>query len=188
MSWDLPAARFQRGPFSLAYRVGEEIGRLGCIFVNGATDGLPWESAKGAKAEGGLTVGISPARDEFEHVEKYKKPLEEYDFIVYTNLGFAGRNHLNIHNSDGLIFIAGGIGTLNEFSLAYDESKVIGILESSGGMCSRIKGIDKVFTHKTKACLIYDDDPEKLVQRVYRQLKKTDLKACSKEVRKAQYI
>lgn len=167
-----------RKSFSLAFRVGQEIARQGCIFINGATTGLPWESAKGAKEQGGVTIGISPARDEYEHVEHYQKPIEYYDFIFYTNLGYAGRNHLNIFNSDGLIFISGGIGTLNEFSLAYDESKVVGILESSGGISGRIRGIDKVFTHKTKARLIYDSDPEKLVQRVCRTLRKVDLSEC----------
>ena len=32
-----------------------------------------------------------------------------------------------------MILVAGGIGTLNEFTIAYDEGKVIGLLHGTGG-------------------------------------------------------
>lgn len=173
------SGRIPKRAYALAYRVGQEIARQKCIFVNGGTGGVPWEAAKGAKAAGGTTIGISPARDEFEHTDRYGKPMEFYDFIFYTNLGFAGRNHLNIFNSDGLIFLSGGAGTLNEFSLAYDENKVIGLLESSGGFSKNIRSLLRSLVHRTTAQIIHDTDPERLVRRVYRALQKRDLKANS---------
>ena len=46
---------------ALAEEVGREIVRQGAVLVTGATSGVPYWAAKGAKAEGGISVGLSPA-------------------------------------------------------------------------------------------------------------------------------
>ena len=64
--------------------VGKEIVRQGAILVTGATTGFPMWAAMGAKEEEGISIGISPAQTELEHVEKYKLPLEYMDLIMYN--------------------------------------------------------------------------------------------------------
>ena len=107
------------------------IAEKGCTLITGATFGLPNEAIKGAHSQGGFTVGISPAYSEEEHMTKYKMPLDD-DVIIYTGLGFEGRNLINVRTCDAAIFIKGSIGTLNEFTIAVKEEKLIGIIESSG--------------------------------------------------------
>jgi uncharacterized protein (TIGR00725 family) len=43
------------------FRLGEVIAERDAILITGGCPGLPYEAIRGAKAKGGMTVGISPA-------------------------------------------------------------------------------------------------------------------------------
>ena len=149
-----------------AFELGKEIAKNGYCLLTGATTGLPYEATKGAKSEKGFVVGISPAADKKEHVQVFKKPIINHDLIIYTGSGYQGRNLINIRSCDAVIFINGGIGTLNEFTIAYKEDKLIGILENSGGICDRIPKIVESLYLKSDSKIIFESDPKLLVQRL----------------------
>jgi uncharacterized protein (TIGR00725 family) len=128
--------------------VGKEISSRGCFLVTGACPGIPYEAAKAAKESGGFTIGFSPASNLAEHVRRYKYPEEYLDFIVFTGMGLKGRNVPLVRSCDGIIVIDGGMGTLNEFTIAIDEGKTIGVLEGSGGITDLIPEILKSLTKK----------------------------------------
>ena len=150
----------------LAYSVGREIARHNCVLVNGACGGIPYESSRGAKGADGFVMGVSPAENLHEHVHKYKFPVDVYDLIIYTGFGFKGRNVVNVTNCDAVIVVGGHVGTLNEFTIAYDEGMVIGIMRGSGGIADFIDKIIKIVSKKTGAKVIYDRDPHELVKKV----------------------
>jgi len=148
----------------IAYALGEAIAKRGFVLITGACPGLPYECARGATNGGGLSVGISPALSLDEHVHKYHSPSDNFDVIIYTGSGLMGREVTNIRSSDMVIILGGRSGTLGEFSIAYDEGKLIGVLEGSGGITAKIPDIIASFGGKdTGARLIYDADPERLV-------------------------
>jgi uncharacterized protein (TIGR00725 family) len=147
----------------IAYELGRAIAVRGCITITGACPGLPLESARGAKEAGGLVVGISPALSEWEHVEKYRSPVEHHDVIIFTGSGLMGREVVNIRSSDIVVIVGGRSGTLGEFSIAYDEGKLIGILLGTGGITSEIENIVKIVKKRTGAKLIYTEEPQALV-------------------------
>jgi uncharacterized protein (TIGR00725 family) len=149
-----------------AREVGRQIAENNCILVNGATSGLPNESAIGAKQKGGFVLGISPAKDLKEHTEGYKLPSDAYDSIVYTGVGFNFRNIFNIRTSDALVFIRGSLGTLNEFTIAYEDGKIIGVLEQTGGISDFFDEIIEICKKNTNATLVKDSDPKKLVKKL----------------------
>src|SRR5262249_1464647 len=120
----------------LAERLGTVLAQHGCILVTGATTGLPDMVAKAFRKCGGFALGISPAQDRKEHLERYGLPNDGSDVIVYTGFGYKGRNVINVRSTDLVIIFGGATGTLNEFTIAYDEGKLIGILEESGGVPS----------------------------------------------------
>lgn len=146
--------------------LGRAIAAANCILVNGACPGLPHEAAIGAKAIGGMTVGISPGLSLHEHVHKYESPTDHYDVIVYTGSGLMGREVTNIRSSDVVIFVGGRSGTLGEFAIAYDEGKLIGVLEGTGGITEALPMIVQLVQKQSGAHLIYDEDPERLVRRL----------------------
>jgi uncharacterized protein (TIGR00725 family) len=148
----------------LAERLGTVLAQHGCILVTGATTGLPDMVAKAFRKRGGFALGISPAQDRKEHLERYGLPDDGADVIVYTGFGYKGRNVINVRSADLVIIFGGATGTLNEFTIAYDEGKIIGILEESGGIADHIKEIVEFCKKPTRGLIIFNKDPEKLVE------------------------
>ena len=161
----------------LAYEVGRQIIKQGAILTTGATTGTPYEAARGAKSEGGMVIGFSPAGSPREHVKKYKLPLTYTDVIIYTGTGYAGRNLLLTRGSDAIITIGGRMGTLNEFTVAFEDHKIMGVLQDSGGTADEIPHILETAKKTVKAHVIYDHDPATLVAKILAVIKKRRGKA-----------
>ena len=155
----------------LSEEVGKEIVRQGCILVTGATTGMPYYAAKGAKKNKGFSIGFSPAASEIAHSKKYKLPVDAFDIIVYTGFGYAGRNLLMTRAADAVIVICGRMGTLNEFTIAFEDEKPIGVLVGSGGTADNIKKIIQR-PYRGKANIIYEREPKKIVKELIKQIKK----------------
>lgn len=147
----------------LAQRLGQAIADRGCILITGATTGLPDIVSRSARMLGCLAVGISPASSREEHASRYSLPDDGVDVIVYTGFGLKGRNVVNVRSSDVVIIFGGGIGTLNEFTIAYDEGKVIGVLEGTGGIADQIKEIAALSSKPACSELVFESSPEDLV-------------------------
>src|SRR3989344_7103937 len=67
-----------------AENLGREIARAGAVLITGATTGMPYWAAKGAREGGGLVLGFSSAASETAHVKSYRLPLDYHDAVVYT--------------------------------------------------------------------------------------------------------
>ena len=148
-----------------AVALGSAIAARDAILLTGATTGLVYTAGKAAHDAGALHVGISPAHDEREHVERYGLPTDACDAIIYTGFGLKGRNVVLVHSCDVVLFIAGSMGSLNEFTIAYDEGKVIGCLTGTGGVADEIERLLEVFQKETNARVFYDSDPARLLGR-----------------------
>ena len=161
------------GPATLdiAKELGREIARQGAVLVTGATTGFPFWAAKGAKEEGGISIGFSPAASEKEHVEVYKLPIDYMDLIVYTGFGYPGRDLLLTRSSDGVMFGPGRIGTIHEFTVAFEDYKPIGILEGPWEMSEELKEIIQK-GHRPNDKIIFNGDVRKLVSDIIAMIKK----------------
>lgn len=142
--------------------LGEEIVRQGAVLVTGATTGAPYWGSIGAKEAGGFVIGISPASSEMEHIKKYQLPLDYQDIIIYTGFGYSGRNLLLTRASDAVLMVCGRMGTLNEFTIAFEDDKPIGILTGTGGMADEIEALLQK-AHRGMGKVIFESDPKKLV-------------------------
>ena len=147
--------------------LGRSIADAGCVLVNGACPGLPDAAAEAAHRAGGFTMGISPAFSQSEHVHIYTSPIAHYDIIMFTGLGLMERDIINIRSSDVVLFVGGGMGTLNEFTVAYEERKVIGALTGLGGVSDKLDEVLALSGRRWRPeCMVIDDDPVRLVERV----------------------
>src|SRR4051812_21070964 len=150
----------------LAHRAGAAIARGGHILTTGATVGLPYHAAIGAKEEGGMSIGFSPAVSLREHLRKYRLPVNCFDFINFTGLHYVGRDLYLVQSSDAVITVGGRFGSLHEFTSALEAGKPCGILLGSGGTADIIPTLMKTLEPPHDELVIYDDDPERLVARV----------------------
>ncbi len=96
--------------YALAEEVGKLIARAGAILVCGGLKGVMEAAAKGAKSEGGITVGILPG-------SKREEANPYIDIPIITGLGYA-RNKLVVKTGQAIIAIGGKYGTLSEISFA----------------------------------------------------------------------
>lgn len=159
------------GTLEKAKILGEEIAKHKAILVNGATTGFPMWAAIGAKEAGGFTIGLSPASTEKEHVEAYHLPVDYMDIILYTGFGYSGRNLFLTRSADAVIVGCGRWGTINEFTIALEDGKPIGVLEGAGGSTDVIKDIIEK-SARGPGNIVYDADPKKLVEKVLELVKK----------------
>lgn len=152
--------------------LGREIVKQGGVLVTGATTGAPYWAAIGAKEAGGFVVGVSPARFEKEHTEKYELPLDYHDIIIYTGFGYSGRNLLLTRSADAVIISCGRMGTLNEFTIAFEDKKPIGVLTETGGMADELENIVAKSHRAEEGKIVYDSDPKSLVKKLIEMIKK----------------
>lgn len=145
--------------------IGRLIAKKGLVLVTGATTGAPYWAAKAAKENGGIVVGISPASTRAEHVGYYNLPTDYHDLIIYTGFGYSGRNLLFTRSADAVITVCGRIGTLNEFTDAFEDGKVQGVLLESGGTTDLIEGIISK-ANRGPGKIVFDKDPERLVEKL----------------------
>src|SRR2546425_4528811 len=162
-----------------AYDLGRHIAVQDCIIVTGACPGLPYWAARGCKEAGGFSLGISPGLSLDEHIHKYHAPADQYDVLVFTGSGLMGRELTNIRTSDFVVVIGGRSGTLGEFAIAYDEGKLVGVLKGSGGISGEIERIVRLCRKKTGAKVLYDVDPNRLIDRLLRDYKTSHFKKPS---------
>jgi len=157
---------------ALAERVGAEIAKQGHILTTGATVGLPYYAAYGAKKAEGTSIGFSPASSLREHLRKYRLPHDVFDFINFTGLNYVGRDLYLVQSSDAVITVGGRFGSLHEFTSALEARKPCGVLLGSGGTADLIPSLMETLEPPDGDLVIYDDDPERLVKRIVELLDK----------------
>lgn len=153
--------------YEIAKELGKEIADQGAILVSGATTGFPFWVAMGTKQAGGISIGLSPASNDKEHTHVYKLPLDYMDVIVYTGFGYSGRDLFFTRSADAIIIGPGRIGTIHEFTIAYEDEKPMGILQGDG-----VWETDEILktiiekSHRVNKNVIFDDNPARLVKRL----------------------
>jgi uncharacterized protein (TIGR00725 family) len=148
-----------------AEQLAQAIAKRDVVLFTGATTGIVYVVGKAAHDAGSFHVGISPASNELEHVEHYKLPLDACDAIVYTGFGLKGRNVVLVRSCDVVLFVAGAMGSLNEFTIAHDEGKIIGCLKGTGGVADELDYLLQKFGKRTTTARVFaNDNPEKLIE------------------------
>jgi uncharacterized protein (TIGR00725 family) len=103
-----------------AEAVGAELARRGAVVVCGGLGGVMAAACRGARAEGGVTLGILPGVDRAD-------ANEWVSVAVATGLGEL-RNGLVVRSADAVVAIAGEYGTLSEIALALKAGRrVVGL-------------------------------------------------------------
>lgn len=154
--------------FELGEEIGREIVRHKGVCVTGATTGFPYWAAKGAKSENGFVIGFSPASTEKEHIDRFNLPTDHHDMIVYTGFHYSGRNLILTRACDAVIIGCGRMGTMNEFTIAFEDSKPIGILEGDWETDEVLRNmIEKSHrAEEMKSKIVFSSSPKELLDKL----------------------
>lgn len=94
----------------MAFELGRGIAERDAVLICGGLTGVMEHAARGARAAGGLTIGLLPGDD--------PAAANQYvDVAIATALGDA-RNAILARTADGVVGLGGGLGTLSEIALA----------------------------------------------------------------------
>lgn len=164
-----------------AKKLGNALGKKKVIVINGACDGIPYIVAHEAYKNGAQVWGYSPEIN----LKKQKLFTPNCDLSIYTKLDFIPeafsfasdplvckkyRNVISTASCDAGIIISGRWGTMNEFTNLYDMGKIIGVLTGTGGIADELPSLCKKISKKSKAKVIFDDKPNKLISLVFEEL------------------
>jgi uncharacterized protein (TIGR00725 family) len=103
-------SRCTRRETELAEQVGAELAKRGATLICGGLSGVMAAACKGARSEGGRTVGILPGSRR-EDANPY------VDIPIVTTMGEA-RNVIVVCSGQAVIAVAGEYGTLSEIAHA----------------------------------------------------------------------
>ena len=137
--------------------VGANIAGAGAILITGGLSGVMEAASRGAKRANGLVIGMLPGFRK-EDANRF------VDVAITTGMGWM-RNTLTIRAADAVIMISGGIGTLNELTIAYQDKPTV-VLEHTGGWSDRIREIaygGKHLDESGSAMLHFAATPEEAV-------------------------
>jgi uncharacterized protein (TIGR00725 family) len=138
-----------------AIDVGRWVAENGHTLITGACLGIPSCGAEGCKVAGGRTLGYSPANHKNHHLLKNGLTHDYMDEIVYMKsekaLSYSERNIVNISNADIVILISGRMGAINEYTIAQDLEKPIGIIEGTGEAADVVRVIELGLYGKMKS-------------------------------------
>jgi len=98
-----------------AEEVGSILAKNGAILISGGLGGVMEASCKGAREEGGVTVGILP------HTGVGNRHLS---VLIRTGLSHA-RNVLVVASADAVVAVGGAYGTLSEIAIALKIEKPV---------------------------------------------------------------
>ena len=144
--------------------------------VTGACNGVPQAAVLGAQSAGGSAIGFSAYTSEEIHVQN-GAPVEGFKEINYIPADYQYRDYIRYCHKyrnvssvafvDAAIFINGRIGTINEFTIAYDMGKIIGVVHGSGGAADElIPEILRKINKPSESIVIFKSDPEVLVSKI----------------------
>ncbi|MGD1921104.1 MAG: TIGR00725 family protein [Pleurocapsa sp.] len=109
---------------SLAYNLGKSIAENNWILLTGGRKaGIMDAASRGAKASGGLTIGILPSNNT-------KDMSEAVDIPIITDMG-NGRNNINVLSSTVVVACGIGLGTASEIALALKNNKPVILLNAT---------------------------------------------------------
>lgn len=104
--------------------LGQKIAQAGYVLLTGGSNtGVMQAATKGAKAAGGLTIGILMGKDK-------ANMAQGVDIPIVTGLGSA-RNNINVLTSNTIVACGIGAGTASEISLAIKAGKQVILLQGS---------------------------------------------------------
>jgi predicted Rossmann-fold nucleotide-binding protein len=95
------------------------------------------------------------------------------DAVIYTGFGFPGRDLMLVRSSDAIVIGCGRIGTIHEFTIAWEAGMPMGILVGEWQTDEVIKNIIDN-SNRSNPNVIFESDPKVMVQKLVALVRKLD--------------
>lgn len=123
-----------------AFELGKRIANQGWVLLTGGRNiGVMDAASRGAREEGGLTVGVLPDANQ-KHMSNF------VDIPIVTGMGSA-RNNINVLSADVVIACGTGAGTMSEIMLAIKAGKQVILLNQTDEALVFLQSLESDFLH-----------------------------------------
>lgn len=136
--------------------LGQAIADRDCVLIAEAQPGAMNPVILGARAAGGMVVGISPAR----------AAADDLDVLVCADAGPAACEAEIIRSSDIVVIATGCSGPTGHLAAFYNEVRPIGVLTRTRGIADAVEVLVRICANHLYAAVLCDDDPVRLVDRL----------------------
>lgn len=124
--------------------LGKTLANNNINIATGASIGIAHAIGTTAKKFGSRLIGFSPDGDSLFHSRRIDNaPVHDFDSIHFNGKGFTSRSLEFIKSVDALIMISGRMGTLSEFTIAFEEGVPTFVVKGFGGISDQIESIIK---------------------------------------------
>jgi hypothetical protein len=113
-----------------------------------------------------------------EHTVVYGYP-GDFHLWIFTGMGKKGRNVTLVRSAQACVFVGGGLGTLNEFTIACAElgpGAAIGLLKGTGGVADCAERFLEVIDSRPVPAMFSSESPVDLVEEMVRHINKRSKK------------
>jgi predicted Rossmann-fold nucleotide-binding protein len=176
----------------LARELGSILAQNEVIVITGGCSGIPYLVAHTAKQQGAEIWGFTPEHNEQEQQQAYPSDdMTIYDrlffipaqfdqhFFLEQSLSSASdrstrlkyRNFLSTTHVHAGIILAGGWGTMNEFTNLLYDGKAIGVLTGTGGLADELPDWYLRLRKKSESLVYFRNSPMDLVLTLLQRLK-----------------
>lgn len=145
-----------------AEKIGELVAKSGAVLVTGGKGGVMEVACRGAKRQGGITVGVVKG--------KTRRTANQFvDVEVVSGMEGCGEETMLILMCDGVIALGGGAGTLQELAIAYRNEKPVVVLKNLPGWSNRLA--DSYLDERKKTKIIAAESPEEALKILINKIK-----------------
>lgn len=144
--------------FDYAYQLGKLIAKQGWTVITGGKSGVMEAANKGCKDANGISVGVVTGDKRFT-ANKY------VDVEVIPGTFNCGEEMTLVTMSDALIILGGGMGTLQEITIAYRQGKPIFSIRGLGGWSEKFEQVVQL-DERDKVRIEYSNSPEDLMNKL----------------------
>jgi orotate phosphoribosyltransferase len=111
----------------ILHQIGRIASHYNATVLTGTGGGVSTLAAKILPRHGVNVIGVSPASNAKQHEAEHDEHPSIYTSIIFTGMGFKGRNVTLVRSADIVAALGGQTGTVNELTIAWDEGKAVAL-------------------------------------------------------------
>ena len=151
-----PPAAFAEETLARLVALGRAIAERDCVVIAEAQPGATNPVTLGARAAGGMMVGITPG----------PAVADDLDVLLRADSGPAACEAEILRSSDIVVIATGSSGLTDAFVAFYDEGRPIGVLTRTRGIADAVEVLVRMCANRPYTAVLCDDDPYRLVDRL----------------------
>lgn len=161
-----PPAPFDEQTREKLGSLGRAIAKSDCVLITESRPGVLNPLVQGARAAGGMVVGITSDRTPVDLRAMDSAPSDEVDVQISSTSRSENGEAETIRSSDVIVIATASSGPASSLGAPFNEGRPIGVLTQTRGIANAFEALIHACAPRSKSVVVCDDDPVRLVDRL----------------------